>query len=168
LPCPLPLLRCVSQALKEGQRIDGRTPFELRAARFQFALDDSSCTVLLGRTRVMAVVAATLEAPFADRHNEGSLRFNVEFSPMASPAFESGAAVCGCFEAYGWRSSRQHSSRRTGGTVAGGCSLLWCITAGVCSFLFYFKQCLAATDSSILPPTAQGGLGRTQLRWPAW
>lgn len=80
----------ILKALKEGQRIDGRTPLELRAARFQFALDDSSCTVLLGRTRVMAVVAATLEAPFADRHNEGSLRFNVEFSPMASPAFESG------------------------------------------------------------------------------
>lgn len=35
-------------------------------------------------------VAATLDAPFADRHNEGSLRFNVEFSPMASPAFEPG------------------------------------------------------------------------------
>lgn len=82
-----------TQALKEGQRIDGRTPFELRAARFQFALDDSSCTVLLGRTRVMAVVAATLEAPFADRHNEGTLRFNVEFSPMASPAFEPGAGA---------------------------------------------------------------------------
>ncbi len=47
------------QALKEGQRIDGRAPFELRPARFQFALDDSSCTVLLGRTRVMAVVRAS-------------------------------------------------------------------------------------------------------------
>jgi exosome complex RNA-binding protein Rrp42 (RNase PH superfamily) len=38
----------------------------------------------------MAVVTASLEAPFADRHNEGSLRFNVEYSPMASPAFEPG------------------------------------------------------------------------------
>ncbi|KAL4856888.1 Exosome complex component RRP45B [Chlorella vulgaris] len=80
----------ILKALKEGQRIDGRTPFELRTLRLQFALDDSSCTVLLGRTRVMAVVTASLEAPFADRHNEGSLRFNVEYSPMASPAFEPG------------------------------------------------------------------------------
>ncbi|KAI7842022.1 hypothetical protein COHA_004223 [Chlorella ohadii] len=80
----------ILKALKEGQRIDGRAPFELRPARFQFALDDSSCTVLLGRTRVMAVVTATLDAPYADRHAEGSLRFNVEFSPMASPAFEPG------------------------------------------------------------------------------
>lgn len=56
----------------------------------QFALDDSSCTVLLGHTRVMAVISASLEAPYPDRPSEGSLRFNVEFSPMASPAFETG------------------------------------------------------------------------------
>ncbi len=37
-----------------------------------------------------AQVTATLDAPYADRHAEGSLRFNVEFSPMASPAFEPG------------------------------------------------------------------------------
>ena len=116
--CPFPLPRCVPQALKEGQRIDGRTPLELRAARFQFALDDSSCTVLLGRTRVMAVVAATLEAPFADRHNEGSLRFNVEFSPMASPAFESGAAVCGCLWCL-WRVACGWGSTAEGGGGAG-------------------------------------------------
>lgn len=44
----------------------------------------------LGGTRVLAVIAATLEAPFSDRSREGSLRFNVELSPMASPSFEAG------------------------------------------------------------------------------
>ncbi|KAG2500081.1 hypothetical protein HYH03_002358 [Edaphochlamys debaryana] len=44
----------------------------------------------MGSTRVMAVVTAALEAPFPDRPSEGPLRFNVEFSPMASPAFEPG------------------------------------------------------------------------------
>jgi exosome complex RNA-binding protein Rrp42 (RNase PH superfamily) len=34
------------------------------------------------------VVTAALEAPFADRHSEGSLRFAVDLSPMASPAFD--------------------------------------------------------------------------------
>jgi exosome complex RNA-binding protein Rrp42 (RNase PH superfamily) len=38
----------------------------------------------------MAVVAAALEAPFGDRPSEGQLLFNVELSPMASPAFEAG------------------------------------------------------------------------------
>jgi exosome complex RNA-binding protein Rrp42 (RNase PH superfamily) len=38
----------------------------------------------------MTAIAATLEAPFPDRPSEGSIRFNVELSPMASPAFEPG------------------------------------------------------------------------------
>lgn len=56
----------------------------------QFSLDDTSATVTMGQTRVVSVVAATLEAPYPDRPTEGALRFNVEFSPMASPAFEPG------------------------------------------------------------------------------
>jgi exosome complex RNA-binding protein Rrp42 (RNase PH superfamily) len=43
--------------------------------------------VRLGGTRVLAAVAAALEAPFNDRSREGALRFDVELSPMASPAF---------------------------------------------------------------------------------
>jgi exosome complex RNA-binding protein Rrp42 (RNase PH superfamily) len=46
--------------------------------------------VHLGSTRVMTVVTAELEAPYPDRPNEGSFKFSVEFSPMASPAFEPG------------------------------------------------------------------------------
>lgn len=38
----------------------------------------------------MTVITANLEAPYPDRPNEGPIRFNVEFSPMASPAFEAG------------------------------------------------------------------------------
>jgi len=46
--------------------------------------------VSLGDTRVQAVVAAAIDAPHSDRPNEGTLRFDVELSPMASPAFEHG------------------------------------------------------------------------------
>jgi hypothetical protein len=56
----------------------------------QFSLDDCSCTLVMGSTRVMSVVSASLESPFPDRPNEGSIRFNVELSPMASPFFEPG------------------------------------------------------------------------------
>ncbi len=56
----------------------------------QFALDDSSATVQLGSTRVTAVISAELEAPYNNAPTEGTLRFNVELSPMASPAFEPG------------------------------------------------------------------------------
>ena len=56
----------------------------------QFAEDDSGVTLTMGETRVMTVVTAALEPPYRDRANEGSLRINVEFSPMASPNFEAG------------------------------------------------------------------------------
>ena len=95
-------------------RLDGRRPYDLRKVKFevrqdgpcavrapmqhvrlslsphcmQFSLDDQSATVHLGSTRVMTVISAQLEPPFADRPSEGSIRFNVELSPMASPAFE--------------------------------------------------------------------------------
>lgn len=58
--------------------------------RPQFAADDSSAEVLLGRTRVLTAISAQLLAPFPDRGNEGRVQYNVEFSPMASPAFEPG------------------------------------------------------------------------------
>eukprot|EP00887_Chlorella_sp_A99_P003075 scaffold9.g3075.t1 len=80
----------IVSALKQGQRIDGRAPLDVRAVRFEFAPDGSACTVRLGATRVMTTVTATLEPPYPDRPNEGSLRFNVEFLPMAAPYFESG------------------------------------------------------------------------------
>jgi hypothetical protein len=107
------------QALQEGQRIDGRAPFESRPLRLHFSLDDSSCTVQLGRTRVLAVVSAALDAPYADRHSEGSLRFNVEFSPMASPAFEAGKPA----------GSRRLSQHRRQQAVSPGCIAACCPVA---------------------------------------
>eukprot|EP00198_Chlamydomonas_reinhardtii_P014113 XP_001703450.1 3'-5' exoribonuclease PH component of the exosome [Chlamydomonas reinhardtii] len=80
----------ILKALAEDVRLDGRRPNDMRKPKFQFSLDDRSCTVAQGSTRVMAVVSAALEAPYPDRPSEGPLRFNVEFSPMASPAFEPG------------------------------------------------------------------------------
>ncbi|KAG2442728.1 hypothetical protein HXX76_002810 [Chlamydomonas incerta] len=80
----------ILKALGEDVRLDGRRPNDIRKPKFQFSLDDRSATVAQGSTRVMAVVSAALEAPYPDRPSEGPLRFNVEFSPMASPAFEPG------------------------------------------------------------------------------
>ncbi|GLC35680.1 hypothetical protein PLESTB_000483100 [Pleodorina starrii] len=80
----------ILKALSEECRLDGRRPYDSRKPKFQFSLDDRSATVALGSTRVLSVVTASLEAPFPDRPSEGPLRFNVEFSPMASPAFEPG------------------------------------------------------------------------------
>ncbi|GLI69262.1 hypothetical protein VaNZ11_013844, partial [Volvox africanus] len=80
----------VLKALSEECRLDGRRPYDLRKPKFQFSLDDCSATVALGTTRVLSVVSANLETPFPDQPSEGVLRFHVDFSPMASPAFEPG------------------------------------------------------------------------------
>ncbi|KAG1674614.1 hypothetical protein FOA52_001863 [Chlamydomonas sp. UWO 241] len=80
----------ILKALQAEQRIDGRRLYDYRKLRITFSLDDGSCTVRLGDTRVMSSVLGTLEAPYAERPQEGPIRFNVELSPMASPAFEAG------------------------------------------------------------------------------
>ncbi|MEW5303070.1 MAG: hypothetical protein WDW36_005798 [Sanguina aurantia] len=81
----------IIKALKEECRLDGRQLYDFRKVKYQFSLDTRSATVTLGDgTRVMTVITAVLEAPYPDRPNEGPIKFNVEFSPMASPAFEAG------------------------------------------------------------------------------
>ncbi|KAK9855752.1 hypothetical protein WJX84_012202 [Apatococcus fuscideae] len=80
----------ILEALQAEQRIDGRRPYDFRTPQFQISDSGSTAMVQMGFTRTMAVVTAALESPYSDRQSEGSLRFNVEFSPMASPGFEPG------------------------------------------------------------------------------
>lgn len=79
------------QAIHHDMRLDGRGLFDWRKLAFHFSpSDDASCTLVMGTTRILSSVSAFLEPPFPDRPSEGSVRFNVEFSPMASPFFEPG------------------------------------------------------------------------------
>uniref|UniRef100_A0A7S0YRU4 Uncharacterized protein n=1 Tax=Polytomella parva TaxID=51329 RepID=A0A7S0YRU4_9CHLO len=78
----------IVKALIDECRLDGRKPYDFRKIGFKFSLDGSTATISLGNTRVMTVVTASLEAPSVGRPMEGMARFNVELSPMASPAFE--------------------------------------------------------------------------------
>jgi exosome complex component RRP45 len=43
--------------------------------------------VQLGQTRVLVVVSCEVVRPYPDRPTEGFFKFNISFSPMASPAF---------------------------------------------------------------------------------
>ncbi|KAF8067289.1 RRP45A [Scenedesmus sp. PABB004] len=85
-------------AIKEEVRLDGRSPYDVRPLKVTFALDDHSATVALGATTAMAAIAAELTAPYQDRSREGSVRFNVELSPMASAAFAAGRPGEGAVE----------------------------------------------------------------------
>ncbi|XP_029706151.1 exosome complex component RRP45 isoform X1 [Takifugu rubripes] len=78
------------KAIAEKKRLDGRQTYDYRRIKVSFGADYGCCFVELGETRVMAQVSCELVAPKESRPNEGILFFNIELSPMASPAFEAG------------------------------------------------------------------------------
>lgn len=110
----------VLDALNNGKRIDGRGFFDYRTLRIVFGVSSGCVQVQLGQTkyavdeypmkfvslaflfttfpfrsrcRVVATTTCEVVAPYQDRPTEGFFRFDIEFSPMASPAFESGRYV---------------------------------------------------------------------------
>ncbi|XP_061882725.1 exosome complex component RRP45 [Entelurus aequoreus] len=89
-----PLSNCerdfLLKAIEEKKRLDGRQTYDYRKTKIVFGTDFGCCFVELGKTRVMAQVSCELVAPKENRPNEGFMLFNIELSPMASPAFEQG------------------------------------------------------------------------------
>ncbi|XP_051242178.1 exosome complex component RRP45 [Dicentrarchus labrax] len=89
-----PLSNCerdfLLKAIEEKKRLDGRQTYDYRKMKITFGTDYGCCFVDLGKTRVMAQVSCELVAPKESRPNEGIMFFNIELSPMASPAFEPG------------------------------------------------------------------------------
>ncbi|XP_036372728.1 exosome complex component RRP45 isoform X2 [Megalops cyprinoides] len=89
-----PLSNCERQfllkAIEEKKRLDGRQTYDYRNIKIAFGTDYGCCIVDLGKTRVLAQVSCELVAPKENRPTEGIIFFNLELSPMASPAFELG------------------------------------------------------------------------------
>ncbi|GCB75669.1 hypothetical protein scyTo_0020935, partial [Scyliorhinus torazame] len=75
-------------------RLDGRQTYDYRNIKITFGTEYGSCIVELGKTRVLAQVSCELVTPKPSRPTEGIIFFNLELSPMASPAFEPGRLVC--------------------------------------------------------------------------
>ncbi|TRY94478.1 hypothetical protein DNTS_004616 [Danionella cerebrum] len=88
-----PLSNCerlfLLQAIQEKKRLDGRQTYDYRNIKILFGTDYGCCIVELGKTRVLCQVSCELVPPKDSRPTEGILYFNLELSPMASPAFES-------------------------------------------------------------------------------
>ncbi|XP_017287934.1 exosome complex component RRP45 isoform X2 [Kryptolebias marmoratus] len=89
-----PLSNCerdfLIKAIEEKKRLDGRQTYDYRKIKITFGTDYGCCFVDLGQTRVVAQVSCELVAPKESRPSEGIMFFNIELSPMASPAFEQG------------------------------------------------------------------------------
>ena len=81
------------ELIERGKRIDGRNFDEFRKIEIKTNVAgkaEGSATVKLGETEVIAGVKMEIAEPFEDTPNEGVLVVNAEFSPLASPDFESG------------------------------------------------------------------------------
>lgn len=89
-----PLSNCekafLLRAITDKKRIDGRQTYDYRNIKISFGTEYGCCIVELGKTRVLGQVSCELVTPKMNRPTEGILFFNLELSPMASPAFEPG------------------------------------------------------------------------------
>ncbi|XP_076846861.1 exosome complex component RRP45 [Brachyhypopomus gauderio] len=87
-----PLSNCerlfLLKAIESKKRLDGRQTYDYRNIKIAFGTDYGCCTVSLGKTRVLAQVSCELVPPKDSRPTEGFMFFNLELSPMASPAFQ--------------------------------------------------------------------------------
>ncbi|MBI2545204.1 MAG: exosome complex protein Rrp42 [Candidatus Aenigmarchaeota archaeon] len=81
------------ELIKHGKRADNRAFDEFRDIEIKpnhIEKAEGSAYVRIGKTQVIAGVKMGVGTPFADTPNEGVLMVNTEFSPLASPKFESG------------------------------------------------------------------------------
>ncbi|RLJ07458.1 MAG: RNA-binding protein [Candidatus Aenigmatarchaeota archaeon] len=83
----------VLKLIEKGERIDGRALDEYRLVQVEKGViqnAEGSARVKIGNTEVLAGVKLAVEQPFPDKPEEGLLIVNAEFSPIASPLFETG------------------------------------------------------------------------------
>lgn len=81
------------ELILKGKRTDERKFTDFRKIEISKGIiknAEGSASVKLGDTEVIAGVKLNIGEPFADTPNEGILIVNSEFTPLASPDFESG------------------------------------------------------------------------------
>ena len=86
--------RHIIKLLEQGSRLDGRKQEEYRKPlRVEYGTArnaEGSATVYLGDTIVMAGVKMSIEKPYPDTPEEGSLMVGEELLPLSNPEFEMG------------------------------------------------------------------------------
>jgi exosome complex component RRP42 len=81
------------ELILKGKRMDGRKFDEFRKIEVNKGIikkAEGSASVKIGDTELIAGVKMNIGEPYADSPNEGILIVNSEFTPLASPDFESG------------------------------------------------------------------------------
>nr|XP_012216279.1 PREDICTED: exosome complex component RRP45 [Linepithema humile] len=79
----------VNKCIEEKTRLDGRRLLEPRPIKIYFGSNWGCCIVSLGNTKAVAQVSCDIQQPKFSRPNEGTIRINVELTPLAAQHFES-------------------------------------------------------------------------------
>jgi exosome complex component RRP42 len=91
----------VMNLASKGTRLDKRGAEDYRKVEIELhpiEKAEGSAKVTMGETVVLAGVKMGFGEPFSDRPDEGVLMVNAEFSPIASPKFETGPPSEGAIE----------------------------------------------------------------------
>ena len=85
----------IAQLLSKEKRIDGRKPLEYRQPiSIEYGVSETaegSARVQMGDTVVIAGVKLSVETPYPDTPDQGSLMVGAELLPLSNPDFEVGA-----------------------------------------------------------------------------
>ena len=80
--------------VKDGDRLDGRDLDEMRDIELETDYINEtaagSAKVTIGKTQVVVGLSVSLEEPYPDRPDSGTIVTNAELAPMASREYESG------------------------------------------------------------------------------
>ena len=84
----------VQELLKQDKRLDGRKPDQYREPiKVEYGVSktaEGSAKVQIGDTIVVAGVKLSIEKPYPDTPDQGSIMVNVELLPLSNPEFEPG------------------------------------------------------------------------------
>ncbi|MFH0978400.1 MAG: exosome complex protein Rrp42 [Candidatus Woesearchaeota archaeon] len=83
----------IEETLLKGIRFDGRAPDQYRDISVELGVTknaEGSARVRIGETDVIVGVKLSIEKPFPDTPEEGTMAVNVELLPLSNPSFESG------------------------------------------------------------------------------
>ena len=83
----------ISTLEKDGVRLDGRKPMEIRPIRLVVDFGEKaegSATLSLGKTKIAVGIKTSAGNPFPDTPEDGVLITNLELPPLASPLYETG------------------------------------------------------------------------------
>jgi len=79
--------------IKKGLRFDGRKLDELRKASLEYSVAkgaEGSARVKIGETEVIVGIKMSVEKPYPDRPEEGTMMVGAELLPLSNPDFELG------------------------------------------------------------------------------